>query len=101
MFFVRRRSIFVLVSRILHSKVSRSLIERPEFFSLPPVHSRFSTIPSSNLASHERPVVSGNTVDNAFTLLQEAERNRLNIRLMNSANQSEYFDKLWAKMITG
>lgn len=96
------RPALAFVSRIVRSNIFRFpgkqsglLLPTPALTGV-----RYTVYPTLG-NREERPLSNGDDMSNAFMQLQLAERNRLNIRIMDAAQQKAYFNDLWNKIIAG
>ncbi|KAL5111026.1 hypothetical protein TcWFU_010205 [Taenia crassiceps] len=99
MHFLRHHPVLTSVSRVIQAKVFRfSGKQSGLLLPTPALTSAQYTVYPTLGNREERPSINGDDVSNAFMQLQSAERNRLNIRIMDAAHQRTYFNDLWSKI---
>ncbi|KAL5971906.1 hypothetical protein TSMEX_000297 [Taenia solium] len=97
---LRHRTVLTFVSRVVQSKIFRFSGKQPGILlSTPALTSMRYTVYPTLGNREERPLSNGDDMSSAFTHLQLAERNRLNIRIMDATQQRTYFNDLWNKII--
>ncbi|VDK21315.1 unnamed protein product [Taenia asiatica] len=96
----RHRAALTFLSRVIQSKVFRFSGKQPGILLPTPALTsvRYTVHPTLG-NREERPLSNGDDMSSGFTQLQLAERNRLNIRIMNATQQRTYFNDLWNKII--
>ncbi|VDM35831.1 unnamed protein product, partial [Hydatigera taeniaeformis] len=99
MFFLRHRSVLAFVLRVAHSKTLHFSGRQPCPLLPTPVLANvsYSAYPTPG-NREERSLLTENDAKNASFQMQLAERNRLNIRLMDTEQQRVYFNELWDKI---
>ncbi|CDS41971.1 conserved hypothetical protein [Echinococcus multilocularis] len=97
---LRHRPVLTFVSHVVQSSIFRFSGNQPSLsFPIPALTSVRYTVFSTLGNREERPLFNGDDVSSAFVQLQVAERNRLNIRIMDAAQQRTYFSDLWNKVL--